>query len=333
MSIKRGVSLYSLQDTYYNRNIDLEGMVKFVSEELGATGIELLAEQSPVGSYPNPSDKDVDWWKDLMAKYGTEPVCMDSFIDWMLYKGRILTLKEQVQQMEQDLRLASRLGFKCIRVLCPVRAEVVEASASIAEYYNVKMGVEIHAPMSFDAPWMQRYFEMAERVGSPYIGVIPDFGIFQYQPNAIHKKQALAAGCRPEVVEGISEKYKEGFAVMAAYRAELEKKVGGFTPAEMGFAMSCARSAYSDPAVLKEYKKYIMHFHGKFYEIDPETLTETGINYEEPLQVMKDMGYDGYICSEFEGQRFYQTDNYDDSSYEKEELKLHHKMLKKMLGE
>lgn len=56
MAIKRGVSLYSLQDSYYNGILDLEGCVKFVAEELGATGIELLAEQMPVGSYPDPSE-------------------------------------------------------------------------------------------------------------------------------------------------------------------------------------------------------------------------------------------------------------------------------------
>ena len=333
MAIKRGVSLYSLQDSYYNGILDLEGCVKFVAEELGATGIELLAEQMPVGSYPDPSEKDVDWWKDLMAKYGTEPSCMDSFIDWMLYKGRILTLKEQVQEMEKDLKLASRLGFKCIRVLTPVRAEVVEASASIAEYYNVKMGLEIHAPMSFDAPWMQRYLEMCARVDSPYVGLIPDFGIFQYQPNRINQQQALAAGARPEVVDAVVKTYKSGYAAMAALRPQLEKEMGGLNPAEMGFIMRNSRSAYSDPDVIRKYKDLIVHFHGKFYEIDPETLTETSINYEEPFAVMKEIGYDGFISSEFEGQGFYQTPDGNDTSYEMNELKLHHKMMAKLLGE
>lgn len=330
MALTRGVSLYSLQDSYYNGNMNLEDCVKFVSDELGAVGIELLAEQMPVGSYPNPTDREVGEWKEMMDKYHTVPTCMDSFIDYMLYKGRILTLKEQVAQMEQDLRLASRLGFKCIRVLCPVRAEVVEASAGIAEYYNVKMGLEIHSPMSFKAPWMQRYMEMAHRVDSPYVGIIPDFGIFQYKPNDIAVKQALMAGARKEIVDQVVKEYRNGGDAVMELKARLEK--GGLNPAEEKFIMQNSRSCYSDPECLREYQDYIMHFHGKFYEINPDTLEETGINYEEPLRILKEIGLDACISSEFEGQKYYQTDNFKDTSYEKEQLKLHHKMLEKYLN-
>lgn len=330
MAITRGVSLYSFQDSYYNGNMDLEACVKFVAEELGATGIELLAEQTPVGHYPNPTAKEVGQWKDLMAKYNTVPTCMDSFIDYLLYKGRILTLKEQVAQMEQDLRLASRLGFSCIRVLCPVRAEVVEASAGIAADYNVKMGLEIHAPMSFRAPWMQRYMEMAARVNSKYVGIIPDFGIFQHKPNEIAIRQALAAGAREEIVARMVEVYKHGAPAVAELKAELTPK--GLNPAEEKFIMSNSRSCYSEPECLREYQDYLVHFHGKFYEINPKTLEETGINYAEPLRILQEIGFDGSISSEFEGQGFYQTADFTNTAYEAEQLKLHHKMLTKYLG-
>lgn len=331
MAIKRGVSLYSFQDTYYNGNMNLADCVKFVAEELEATGIELLAEQMPIGSYPNPTDRQVDDWKEMMEKYHTTPTCMDSFIDYMLYKGRILTLKEQVEQMEQDLKLASRLGFQCIRVLCPVRAEVVEASAPIAEYYNVKMGLEIHAPMSFKAPWMQRYMEMANRVNSKYVGIIPDFGIFQYKPNDIAIQQALQAGARKSIIDQVVVEYRNGAHAVGQLKERLEKD--RLNEAERAFIAQNSRSCYSDPECLKTYKDFIIHFHGKFYEINPENLEETGINYKEPIRILKETGFDGYISSEFEGQGFYQTDEFCDTSYEQEQLKLHHKMLKKYIGE
>ncbi len=330
MAMTRGVSLYSLQDNYYNGQMTLADEVRFVAEELGATGIELLAEQTPVGSYPNPSDSDVAWWKDLMAQYGTTPTCMDSFLDSMLYKGRILTKKEQVEQMEQDLRLAARLGFDNIRVLCPVRAEVVEASIPIAEYYGVKMGLEIHAPMHFEAPWAQRYFEMAERTGSKYVCVTPDFGIFQYRPNTISAKRAVMGGASEKIMEFIVGEIEKDSTCASRLAPEIRAMGGG--EKEISFAMQSGRLHYNDPELLRTYGKYICHFHAKFYEIDPVSLEETGINYADPIRILKEMNWSGCLSSEFEGQSFYQTDDFLDCSYETEQLKLQHRMLKKYLG-
>ena len=42
--IKRSVSLYSYQDEYYNKQLDLEGCLRETAKT-GATGVELLAEQ------------------------------------------------------------------------------------------------------------------------------------------------------------------------------------------------------------------------------------------------------------------------------------------------
>ena len=102
MAVKRGVSLYSYQQAYYTGKLDLEGCVRTAVETTGAKGIELIYEQMPIDRYPDAiypeiTDRGVSYWKDLMAKYGTVPVCMDSFIDSMIYKGRISYVQEQVQ--------------------------------------------------------------------------------------------------------------------------------------------------------------------------------------------------------------------------------------------
>ena len=69
MAIKRSISLYSYQQAYYLGQLDLEGCVA-AAAATGATGIELIPEQMPVGNFPNPRRDDIAWWKDLMAKYG-----------------------------------------------------------------------------------------------------------------------------------------------------------------------------------------------------------------------------------------------------------------------
>lgn len=323
--IKRSVSFYSYQESYYTGRKSLEELMEYTGKTLGADGIEILAEQTPVGSFPNPSDADVDMWKGWLDKYGVTPACMDSFIDWMLYKNRILTLKEQVMQMERDLKLASRLGFPVIRVLCPVRKEVMEASIPIAEHYGVKMGIEVHSPMTFTARWITEYLEMMDRSGSKYVGIVPDFGIFQVRPAKKRIENALRSGARQEMVDLLCE-LTEAHTPFAELTSRMT--AAGANAAEIDLANSFARTVYSEPKVLRDIAKYIVHCHGKFYDMD-ENCCESCIEYEEPLRVLHEIGYDGFISSEYEGQSLFGVDEFCD---ELEQVRRHQEMLKHLIG-
>lgn len=326
MSIKRSVSFYSYQQAYYTGKKTLEQLIEATGTLVGSPGIELIAEQMPVGSFPNPSDAEVDRWFGWMDQYKTTPVCMDSFIDWMLYKDRILTRREQVDQMERDLKLAARLGFKVIRVLCPVRKEIVEASIPIAEHYGVKMGLEIHAPMTLKSRWTLEYMDMVIKSGSQYAGLIPDFGIFAKRPARKMLDNALRQGANPAILDEIV-KLCEANEPVGKMMAAVQKMGGG--QAETAVAMSWARNAFNPPDWMRDYAPYIVHCHGKFYDMDADC-NETGIDYETPIQVLKDIGYDGYISSEFEGQRLYLGDEEVD---EIEQVRRHHIMMKRIIGE
>lgn len=326
MAIKRSVSFYSYQETYYRGKHTLEELIEYTGKVLGAEGVEILAEQTPVGRYPDPSEADVEKWHEWMARYGTKPSCMDSFIDWNLYKTRTLTLKEQVQQMERDLKLAARLGFPVIRVLCPVRKEIVEASIPIAEFYGVKMGLEIHTPMTLKARWMTEYLEMAAASGSKYVGIVPDFGIFMMRPPKKQLDDAVRNGARPEVLGKIVSWCEEHlpFAELMSRTASL-----GANPAETAVAQSFARSVFTEPDSLCEIAPYIFHCHAKFYDMN-ENCEETSIDYENPIRVLKEIGYDGYLSSEFEGQRIYGDNEECD---ELEQVRRHHVMLRRLIGD
>lgn len=325
MSIKRGVSFYSYQDAYYRGQYNLEDLIRITSE-IGAEGIEILGESTPVGTFPNPSDAAVDQWFGWMDKYKTKPTCFDSFIDYQLFKGRILTLKEQVMQMERDLKLSARLGFSVMRVLCPVRKEIVEASIPIAEYYNVKMGVEIHAPMMLHSQWMEDYYEMFDRSGSRHAGIVVDFGCFQKRPPKKAVQNALQQGGNEKILNFIVESC-ENFVPITETIEAIKKQ--GASPVELALAMSFFRSRYSNPEHLRDVFKYIVHFHGKFSEMD-ENCIETSYDYENPIRILKELGYDGYINSEYEGHRLYIEPELAD---EVEQVRRHHIMMSKLIGE
>jgi sugar phosphate isomerase/epimerase len=161
-NIKRGVSLYSFQDEYFLRKMTLEGIIATCAK-LDVPGIEIIPDQM-IPLYPNIPDSFVKQWHAWMDKYGRTPVCIDMFLDWNKYDGRVMTEEERVESIRQDIINANKLGCTVIRVIHDVEPSILERLASTAEKYNVKLALEIHAPSYYDSPLEQRLVEMFERV-------------------------------------------------------------------------------------------------------------------------------------------------------------------------
>src|SRR5580698_5917395 len=90
--IKRGVTLYSYQEEYYQHEMTLEDCFAELAS-IGATGVQLIAEEM-IPNYPNPPQAWVDNWHTMLAKYQLEPTNLDTFVD--IYAGghRNLSLQE-----------------------------------------------------------------------------------------------------------------------------------------------------------------------------------------------------------------------------------------------
>ncbi len=329
MTIKRGVSLYSYQKEYFNGRLDLEGMVALVASSTKATGIQLLPEQMPIGKYPHTYDRDVAWWKELMAKYGTEPVCLDSTFSTAIYKGRMATGEEQREIIEAELNYASKFGFKAIRYpLGNLHRQVMEDTLSLAEEYGVSVGMEIHVPMTIDAPIVQKFLDMIERTGTKFASIIPDLAIYSRGVNTISVQNYLRAGARKELVDEACRMYaqreKPSAILSLAQRFEA-------TPLEQAFLNQAARGTNDVVEHLRPYVKYISNVHGKCYWLD-ENCTEPGINTEGVVKLLIEEGYDGWICTEYEGVKA-SMPQYADEIDEIEQVRRHHVLLRRLFGE
>ena len=123
-AIKRGVSLYSFQEEYFLRKMTLEDIIA-TTEKLDIPGVEIIPDQMIPG-YPNISDDFLKQWHGWMDKYGRTPVCMDMFLDWNKYKGRVMTEDERVESVTTDIINANKLGCGVIRVIHDVEPAVLE---------------------------------------------------------------------------------------------------------------------------------------------------------------------------------------------------------------
>ncbi len=298
--IKRGVSLYSYQEEFFLRKLSLEGCIA-AAAATGATGIEMVGEQSIVG-FPKLTDAFVDQWFGWMETYGVTPVCHDMFLDYTRFKNRRMTTDEALQSIIRDLKFANRLGFKVMRIIVNTTPELMELAAPYAEEYDVKMGIEVHSPWHINSAWMARHWEVMERTGSKYLGFIPDMGAFTKRLARVMTDRLIRQGANPDIVAFVTEQHEQG--VMAEYIiaqvAQRSKR-----PMDMAVAELSRHNIYVNPNSLLQHIPRIFHIHAKFYEM-LDDYTEFSVPYDEIIPVLQKGGYTGYLSSEYEGNRHIQ---------------------------
>jgi sugar phosphate isomerase/epimerase len=322
--IKRGVSLYSFQEEFFLSKLTLEQCIA-TSAGMGALGIESLAEQMMPG-FPKLSDEFYATWHGWMEHYGTTPTCHDLFLDTMRRKDRLMTEDEQVESMIRDIKHTHRIGATLTRALNFISPPILEKCVPYAEKYNVRIGLEIHAPIHFDHPWIMRHFESMERIGSPFLGFIPDMGIFTKRYPRVQVDQHVRNGATPEIAEYITQAWSE--RILSEYVVRDVRKLGG-NPVDIRMAEQIRHMVWSHPKRLLEFMPRIFHIHAKFYEMLPDC-TDQCIAYDEVIPVLIEGGFEGYLSSEYEGNRHIQDILEVDSV---EQVRRQQEMFKRLLGE
>ncbi|NVK57739.1 MAG: TIM barrel protein [Alteromonadaceae bacterium] len=300
MSIKRGVSLYSFQHETFLGKMDLEDCIRTCAE-LGAFGIEVIGEQSFWGYPEQPvKEADIQHWHALMEKYGTTPVAHDFMLDYKRYKGRIMPFDEQVASIKRDIDLAKRLGAPYLRALVAIEPDVLVAAAPYAEEAGVKLLLEVHAPLHFDHPWILRHAEAYEQSGSDALGFLPDMGMFLDKFPPVWKARFIRNGVPQKIADYIEKAYED--RVLSEYVIQNVREMGGSGPS-IAMAETLRHNAAYDPRRMLDHMSRIHNIHGKFYEVT-EDLIEPSIPYDDIVRILTEGGYNGHICSEYEGNRW-----------------------------
>lgn len=305
--IKLGVSLYSYQVEYLLGQMTLEECIEAVSD-MGADGVEILP-QSMIPNCFNITNDFLDRWFGWMDKYHTKPIAMDAFSEEnKLYRklGRDATFDEAVAIQKKYIELAARLGCRYIRAQIGVgnfdAAKLFDALVPTAEKLDVRLGREIHGPGVIKSRHVDEILEYIARTGTKHVGLIPDFGIWQFKaPNVILEMHIRDGGSRSliEYAKELSAKKMEPAAVYEEIKAK------GGNVHDLSAARRICTNSYDNPEHLRDIMPYILGIHGKFWDIDEE-YHEDCIDYDNPIRVLLEEGYDGYINSEYEGNRHIQ---------------------------
>jgi sugar phosphate isomerase/epimerase len=299
--IKRSVTIYSFKDLVSQGRLSWDECISKIVN-LGITGVELLG-QLYFRECPDVNKEDLAAWEKMMWRYGTRTVAHDFFVDKSMYKGRSLTMRESVKILEEHVKFAAAIGCPIIRIGGTFNPELFRLAKPICEDYGVKLGVEIHnGTSSWILPSIQETINIIRQVQSPYLGIIPDMSMFQTRigDNTICILFAKRNGVDPQTIRDLQKAYEN--ESNEAYRKRCDRLIEAIPENEKAKRQGIAlmRNAENhDPKELAEHMPYVIHVHGKFWEMT-EDCEEPNINYKGVLPVLVRGGYDGYISAEYE---------------------------------
>ncbi|GAA2897795.1 sugar phosphate isomerase/epimerase family protein [Streptomyces mexicanus] len=323
-TIRRGVSLYSFQEEYFLRTLTVEQCVA-AAADMGAYGIEIIPEQSIPGHPTLPEAFVADWHR-WMGRYGTTPTATNAFLDTKLHPGRMLTLDEQTARVRREIDIAVALGAPIVKATVNFPPEVMAAVAPYAADRGVRVLLEVHAPFHYEHPWIQEHLAVMHRAGPDVLGLMPDMGIHVRRFPRVVSERALRDGADPRLVDYIVRTYDDHGDTHALMDI-VNYRGGG--PVETGLARQATHYIWSDPRDMLDHMAFIHHIQAKFYEM-PDDKAEYSIPYEDIVPVLVDGGFDGYLSSEYEGNRHIQDAFAVDSV---EQVRRQQRMLARLLGE
>jgi hypothetical protein len=238
-----------------------------------------------------------------------------------------MTDDEQVESIRRDLVLANRFGIRNMRVLVFVRPDILERCVPYAEELDVHMGVEVHAPWHLDHAWILRTIEVADRLKTRYLGILPDMGIFMKHYPPAFRARFERQGARPEVTQFIVDQHEA--KVLSEYTIyEVAVKMGG-NKAEVAMAETLRHAPYSNPKRIRDFIPYFRHIQAKFYEMNADA-TDPSIAYDEVIPELVRGGWDGCLSSEYEGNRWIQDVQPVDS---REQVRRQHRMFERLIAD
>ncbi|MER6077141.1 hypothetical protein [Streptomyces sp. NPDC001833] len=373
MTIQRGVSLYSYQQSQFFKELTLEDQIREVGRNLGgADGIELIDEMSL--RYPDPGEDFRRRWFAWMDAYGTRPVAMDVGMDVLQFRDHVMTYDECADRLRHDIRLAKSLGFANVRVLSVVPVEILVSALPLAEELDIRLGKEIHQPMRLEGPEVGDILDIVERTGTRHLGIVPDLGIFQFRPSEVLLAWLERRGARPEaswasvdlaldirrgeapfdltaihrhtagnlrsdfhryLTTGECEpEFQEVFEGVERYARDRVQDPADIDYRTVAEALMLSRTS---AGTLREIAPHVIHVHGKFNHMSeipgrPGQYQDIAIDYDAAIGALKAGGFDGYVNSEYEGQRYFQDRGREDLMDEVDQVRRHQEMLRRLLA-
>jgi sugar phosphate isomerase/epimerase len=320
--LRLGTTLFSFTNEYHSHRCTVEQLIDRTAELGLGPGIEILGF-SHIREYPRVSNDFVKMFRRAVERNNLEPSCLSMNCDVMIHRDRPMTLDESYEYHKAQIETAARLGLPVAKTQVMVGPELLVRLAPLAEKLNVKVGVEVHTPEAADSPNVMAFREAYDKIGSPYLGFVPDFGASVASVPQCFIDSFREMGIREEFIQiALDAWVSEGSFSERIGRYQQNERAAGATDTDIGgMFMIFGMLGRQDPKKWLEIMPQVIHIHAKFYDAH-----ESAIAIDELLPLFRDNGYDGYLASEWEGHAFVD----DDAT---EQLTAYHARMRRILAE
>jgi sugar phosphate isomerase/epimerase len=299
-----GTTLYSFTNEWKMRLYSLEQVIAKVAElELGPA-VEVVGFQS-FREYPDISDEFAENFRASLEQHALIPSCLGGNIDVGRHPERSMTEEETIAYIERQIMSAKKLGFPVLRVQAFVGPKIFERIAPIAERAGVHVACELHSPLTADHPEVVGLRECYDRLGTPFLGFVPDFSSVMTSPPEIHWANLRSLGASEALIETVKEIWESDRTSSEKFSALAEAEASFGVDKQLTGQLRRTITMFGNMPVdgLRELIPYTRHIHGKFYHVTPEG-NEPSIPYPDLMNLLKEEGYAGTISAEWEGHAF-----------------------------
>jgi hypothetical protein len=370
MGMKLGVSLYSYQQAQFFKELDLEGQIREVGEHLpGADGIEIIDELSlhypdpgeefirrwfgwmdRYGTVPVTMDvgMDVLQFRDHVMSYDecAERLRHDIQLAKSLGFSNVRTLSVvPLEIIAKSLPLAESLDIRLGREIhqpMPLEGRQVQEIIDYAERTGTAhlgivpdFGIFQTRPSEVLLAWFERRGAKPEACQAAVdLALLLERG---EAPFAVDMSLHTAGNLRSEfsrflLTRSCEPDFTDAFT---GVRRFTDERVADPQDVDYTVVAEALMLSRTSPDLLRELAGYVVNVHGKFYNMSPVPgrpgqFQDISIDYEPALRALHDGGYDGYIDSEYEGQRFFQDRGRKDLIDEVEQVRRHQAMLRRL---
>jgi len=176
-TFKLGVTLYSFTTEFWSYKWSFEDCLRKAAELGPNMGVEIVGPQAHRG-FPDVPEYFVREFRNSVERLGLIPTSYGAYQDPFFWPDRDFTDDEMLEYMIPQLKGANKMGFQSVR-LQYFSHKIAEKLIPYAKKYNLKMGYEVHVPIMIETPIAQMLIEQVKKLSSEYLGLAPDFGIFE----------------------------------------------------------------------------------------------------------------------------------------------------------
>ncbi|WP_328475293.1 sugar phosphate isomerase/epimerase [Actinoplanes sp. NBC_00393] len=311
MTIKLGLTLYSLTSEWAAGRYDLAGLLDTVAKTGIGPGVEIVASQT-LRTYPYVTDEFVREWRDAFDRHGLVPSSFGCNLDMGRRRDRDMTEDEEYEFTVAQFRSARALGFPLVRIQS-AKPSLIRRLMPVAEELDLTLGWEIHAPLGPNSPKVLEIRELYGEIDSPRLGFVADFSSTMRRMSPTLLRKLAKLGLEPVDLDKLQVIWAGDGDINARHGEFVEYLHSrGIAPESLG---SFARLAFNmhghvDPREWADIMPQIVHVHAKFYDID-DNGDEPAIDYPAIVREFVRGGYDGFFSSEWEGHAFADLDEAD----------------------